>query len=167
MSKSYAMTGWRIGYATAPAPIISAMKKIHQYLIMSAPTVGQVAALEAIQYGEDDVEYMRQHYDRRRQLIVDGFNRLGLTCFEPRGAFYAFPSIAITGMDDETFCELLLKEERLALVPGSAFGESGRGFIRASYATSEENIREALARLEKFMVNHGFFVPEVDSAIAS
>lgn len=167
MSKSYAMTGWRIGYATAPAPIISAMKKIHQYLIMSAPTVGQVAALEAIQYGEDDVEYMRQHYDRRRQLIVDGFNRLGLTCFEPRGAFYAFPSIAITGMDDETFCELLLKEERLALVPGSAFGESGRGFIRASYATSEENIREALARLEKFMVNHGFFVSEVDSAIAS
>ena len=100
-------------------------------------------------------------------LIVDGFNRLGLTCFEPRGAFYAFPSIAITGMDDETFCELLLKEERLALVPGSAFGESGRGFIRASYATSEENIREALARLEKFMVNHGFFVSEVDSAIAS
>jgi len=166
MSKSYAMTGWRIGYATAPAPIIEAMKKIHQYLIMSAPTVGQVAALEALQYGEDDVEHMRQHYDRRRQLIVDGFNRLGLTCFEPRGAFYAFPSIEITGMDDETFCELLLKEERLALIPGSAFGESGRGFIRASYATSEENIREALIRLEKFMVNHGFYTPE-QNAVAT
>lgn len=167
MSKSYAMTGWRIGYATAPAPIIGAMKKIHQYLIMSAPTVGQVAALEALEHGEDDVEYMRQNYDRRRQLIVDGFNRLGLTCFEPRGAFYAFPSIEITGMDDETFCELLLKEERLALIPGSAFGESGRGFIRASYATDENNIREALVRLERFMTNHGFFVPELESAIAS
>jgi len=163
MSKSYAMTGWRIGYATAPAPIIEAMKKIHQYLIMSAPTVGQVAALEAIEHGEEDVEYMRQNYDRRRQLIVDGFNRLGLTCFEPRGAFYAFPSIEITGMDDEIFCELLLKEERLALIPGSAFGESGRGFIRASYATSEDTIREALVRLERFMINHGFYTPEVEA----
>ncbi len=160
MSKSYAMTGWRIGYATAPAPLIEAMKKIHQYLIMSAPTVGQVAALEAIEHGEDDVEYMRQNYDRRRQLIVDGFNRLGLTCFEPRGAFYAFPSVEITGMDDETFCERLLQEERLALIPGSAFGESGRGFIRASYATSEDNIREALVRLERFMINNGFYIPE-------
>ncbi len=163
MSKSYAMTGWRIGYATAPQPFIEAMKKLHQYLIMSAPTVGQVAALEALQYGEEDVEYMRQNYDRRRKLIVDGFNRLGLTCFEPRGAFYAFPSIAITGMDDETFCETLLHEERLALIPGSAFGESGKGFIRASYATSEENICEALHRLEKFMVNHGLFTNEIET----
>ncbi len=160
LSKSYAMTGWRIGYATAPQPFIEAMKKLHQYLIMSAPTIGQVAAIEAIQYGEDDVEYMRQQYDRRRKLIVDGFNRLGMTCFEPRGAFYAFPSIEITGMDDEAFCELLLKEERVALIPGSAFGESGRGFIRASYATSEETIVRALERIERFMVNHGFVVEE-------
>jgi len=155
MSKSYAMTGWRIGYVSAPAPFTEAMYKIHQYLIMSAPTTGQVAALQAILHGEDDVESMRQEYDRRRRLIVDGFNRLGLTCFEPRGAFYAFPSIAVTGMDDETFCEELLREERLALIPGSAFGESGRGFVRASYATSEANIREALARLERFLTAHG------------
>lgn len=156
MSKSYAMTGWRIGYATAPRPFIDAMKKIHQYLIMSAPTIGQVAALEAIQYGEEDVEHMRQSYDKRRKLIVDGFNRLGLTCFEPRGAFYAFPSITRTGMDDEAFCEQLLIEERVALVPGSAFGDSGRGFIRASYATSEETICLALERLEQFMTKHHF-----------
>ena len=156
MSKSYAMTGWRIGYVSAPAPFTEAMYKIHQYLIMSAPTTGQVAALQAILHGESDVEAMRQEYDRRRRLIVDGFNRLGLTCFEPRGAFYAFPSIAATGMDDETFCEELLRSERLALIPGSAFGESGRGFVRASYATSEANIREALARLERFLAAHGF-----------
>lgn len=154
MSKSYAMTGWRIGYATAKQPLAEAMHTLHQYLIMSAPTMGQAAALEAIQHGEDDVEYMRRHYDRRRRLIVDGFNRLGLTCFEPRGAFYAFPNIHITGMDDETFCELLLREERLALIPGSVFGVSGRGFVRASYATSEAHICEALERLERFMVNH-------------
>lgn len=166
MSKSYAMTGWRIGYATAPQPFIEAMKKLHQYLIMSAPTVGQVAALEAIQYGEDDVEYMRQNYDYRRQLIVDGFNRLGLTCFEPKGAFYAFPSVANTGMDDETFCELLLKEERVALIPGSAFGESGQGFIRASYATSEENIMIALERLERFINNHVTISNEKETVFA-
>jgi len=155
MSKSYAMTGWRIGYVTAPAPFTEAMYKIHQYLIMSAPTTGQAASLQAIRFGEDDVESMRQHYDRRRRLIVDGFNRLGLTCFEPRGAFYAFPSIEITGMDDESFCEALLQEERLALIPGGAFGESGRGFVRASYATSEANILEALSRLERFLVKRG------------
>ena len=152
MSKSYAMTGWRIGYVSAPRVFTEAMYKIHQYLIMSAPTMGQAAALEAIRFGEGDVETMRQEYDVRRRLIVDGFNQLGLTCFEPRGAFYAFPSIAITGMDDETFCEELLHEERLALVPGSAFGASGRGFVRASYATSEETIHEALDRLERFLV---------------
>ncbi len=155
MSKSYAMTGWRIGYVTAPAAFTEAMYKIHQYLIMSAPTTGQAAAMQAILHGEGDVESMRQDYDRRRRLIVDGFNRLGLTCFEPRGAFYAFPSIKITGMDDETFCETLLQEERLALIPGSAFGESGRGFVRASYATSEANILEALDRLERFLVSRG------------
>ena len=151
MSKSYAMTGWRIGYVSAPAPFTEAMYKIHQYLIMSAPTTGQAASLQAIRQGEADVESMRQDYDRRRRLIVDGFNRLGLECFEPRGAFYAFPSIAVTGMDDETFCEELLREQRLALIPGSAFGESGAGFVRASYATSEANIREALNRLERFL----------------
>lgn len=155
MSKSYAMTGWRIGYVSAPAGFTQAMYKIHQYLIMSAPTMGQVAALQAIRFGEDDVESMRQEYDRRRKLIVDGFNQLGLACFEPRGAFYAFPSIDCTGMDDETFCEALLQEERVALIPGGAFGDSGRGFVRASYATSEANILEALNRLERFLVKHG------------
>ena len=155
MSKSYAMTGWRVGYATAPAAFTEAMYKIHQYLIMSAPTTGQVASLQAISQGEEDVESMRQQYDRRRKLIVDGFNQLGLTCFEPRGAFYAFPSIGITGMDDEAFCDALLQEERLALIPGSAFGDSGRGFVRASYATSEANILEALDRLERFLMKRG------------
>ena len=155
MSKSYAMTGWRIGYATAPRAFTAAMYKIHQYLIMSAPTMGQAAALQAIRQGEADVERMRQQYDRRRRLIVDGFNALGLRCFEPQGAFYAFPSIAITGMDDERFCEELLREQRLALIPGSAFGESGRGFVRASYATSEANIMAALERLERFLARRG------------
>ena len=155
MSKSYAMTGWRVGYVTAPAAFTEAMYKIHQYLIMSAPTMGQVASLQAIHYGEDDVESMRREYDRRRKLIVDGFNQLGLSCFEPRGAFYAFPNIESTGLDDETFCEELLQEERLALIPGSAFGESGSGFVRASYATSEANILEALDRLERFLIKRG------------
>lgn len=155
MSKSYAMTGWRIGYALAPSPIIAAMKKLHSYLIMSAPTMGQAAALHALRHAEADVERMRQSYDRRRRLIVDGFNALGLTCFEPRGAFYAFPQVSSTGMSDEAFCETLLQEERLALIPGSAFGESGRGFVRASYASSEDNIERALTRLERFMRRHG------------
>lgn len=166
MSKSYAMTGWRIGYVTAPAPFTEAMYKIHQYLIMSAPTTGQAASLQAIRFGEGDVESMRQEYDRRRMLIVDGFNQLGLTCFEPRGAFYAFPSIETTGMDDEAFCEALLREERLALIPGSAFGESGRGFVRASYATSEANILEALRRLERFLARRRGAPRRETSAIA-
>ncbi|MYD08996.1 MAG: aminotransferase class I/II-fold pyridoxal phosphate-dependent enzyme [Chloroflexi bacterium] len=166
MSKSYAMTGWRIGYVTAPRAFTEAMYKIHQYLIMSAPTMGQAAALEAVRAGEDDVERMRQEYDSRRRLLVDGFNRLGLHCFEPRGAFYAFPSIAISGMDDEAFCEDLLREERLALIPGSAFGESGRGYVRASYATSEDNIRAALHRLERFLDRRGLLQPALASAMA-
>lgn len=166
MSKSYAMTGWRIGYATASQPLAEAMQKIHQYLIMSASTMGQAAALQAIQYGESDVEHMRQSYDQRRRLIVDGFNRLGLTCFEPRGAFYAFPNIQVTGMDDETFCERLLHEERLALVPGSAFGASGRGFVRASYATSKDNIHDALERLERFMANRRCLPQEREAVLA-
>lgn len=155
MSKSFAMTGWRIGYVTAPAPIMDALRKLHQYLIMSAPTVGQAAALEALLNGEDDVAYMREQYDRRRRLIVSGFNELGLTCFEPRGAFYAFPSIAASGMTDEAFCEALLHEEQVAVVPGSAFGRSGAGFIRASYTNSEENIERALERMARFMRRHG------------
>ncbi|GAB4315518.1 MAG: aminotransferase class I/II-fold pyridoxal phosphate-dependent enzyme [Phototrophicales bacterium] len=159
MSKSFAMTGWRIGYATAPVEIMAAMRKLHQYLIMSAPTMGQMAAIEALRYGEPDVQMMLADYDRRRRLIVDGFNRMGLTCFEPRGAFYCFPNIEITGMTDEAFCEALLKEERVAVIPGSAFGESGRGFIRASYTNSYENIQEALNRMERFMVKHGFLLP--------
>lgn len=154
-SKSFAMTGWRIGYALAPQPILSAMKKFHQYLIMSAPTAGQFAAIQALEAGDDDVEIMRRAYDRRRRLLVDGLNQLGLTCFEPRGAFYAFPSIARTGMDDETFCDRLLQEEHCAVVPGSAFGSSGAGFIRASYASSEANIEEALRRIERFLQRHG------------
>jgi aminotransferase len=154
MSKSFAMTGWRIGYATAPGWLMDAMRKLHQYLIMSAPTMGQYAAVEALNNGDDDVESMRQQYDRRRRLIVDGFNSMGLKCFEPRGAFYAFPNIGVTGMTDEQFCEQLLYEERVAVVPGSAFGRSGAGFIRASYTNSEENIQIALDRLGRFMHRH-------------
>jgi aminotransferase len=155
MSKAYAMTGWRIGYATAPEPLLSAMKKLHQYLIMSAPTMGQMAAIEALKHGEEDVEAMRQSYDARRRLIVDGFNQIGLTCFEPHGAFYAFPSVQSTGMSDVDFCEALLFEDRVALVPGSAFGESGKGFVRASYASSPTNIACALERMSRFLQRHG------------
>lgn len=156
MSKAYAMTGWRIGYATAPELVLSAMKKLHQYLIMSAPTMGQHAAVRALQHGEADVMHMQQEYDRRRRLIVDGFNDLGMATFEPRGAFYTFPSIQHTGMTSAEFCELLLKEQRLAMIPGDAFGASGAGFVRASYASSEENIHNALERLALFLQTHGF-----------
>jgi len=160
MSKSYAMTGMRIGYATGPQAIIEGMKKLHQYLIMSAPTVGQTAAIQALRYGETDVEFMRQQYDDRRRLIVEGFNALGLTCFEPRGAFYAFPSIASTGMTDHEFCERLLEEEHVAVIPGSAFGESGKGFIRASYASDTDNIMRALERIERFLLRHDLLITE-------
>lgn len=155
MSKSYAMTGWRIGYVMASHDIMEAIRKLHQYLIMSASTMGQVAALEALTNGEPDVQAMHDEYDARRKLIVSGFNQLGLTCFEPRGAFYAFPSVAASGMSDEQFCERLLYEERVALVPGSAFGQCGSGFVRASYATSRDNIESALERLRRFMLRYG------------
>lgn len=155
MSKSFAMTGWRIGYVCASPEIMDGIRKLHQYLIMSAPTIGQVAALEALTQGEQDVEDMRTEYDKRRRLIVDGFNHLGLNCFEPRGAFYAFPSIGVTGMSDEEFCERLLLEERVAVVPGSAFGQCGSGFIRACYATNQQNIEIALERLGRFMQRYG------------
>src|SRR5690554_1377634 len=154
-SKNYAMTGWRIGYAAAPAEILAAMRKIHQYTIMSAPTNAQIAAIVALESCDDEVEAMRQEYDRRRRLIVGGLNELGLTTFEPRGAFYAFPSITASGMDDGTFAETLLHEERVAVVPGSAFGPSGAGFVRCSYATAYEKIEQALERMERFMRRHG------------
>ena len=155
LSKAYAMTGWRIGYACGPADIIKGMVRIHQYTIMSAPTIAQDAGLEALINGEKYVQEMIAEYDRRRKLIVGGLNKLGLTTFEPRGAFYAFPKIAASGMDDEAFAENLLLEEHVAVVPGNAFGKGGEGFVRCSYATAYEKIEEALRRMEKFMNRHG------------
>jgi aminotransferase len=154
-SKDYAMTGWRIGYACGPADIIKGLVRIHQYTIMSAPTTAQDAALEALHNGEKFVQEMVAEYDRRRRLIVAGLNQLGLTTFEPRGAFYAFPNITASGMDDDTFAETLLKEEHVAVVPGNAFGIGGAGFARCSYATAYEKIEEALRKMEKFMERHG------------
>ena len=154
-SKAYAMTGWRIGYAAAPAEILAAMRKVHPDTIMSAPTIAQYAALEAIEHGEEAVQEMRARYDRRRRLIVDGLNNIGLTCFEPKGAFYAFPSITVTGMTDEEFSERLLQEERVACVPGTAFGACGAGHVRCSYATAYDQIEQALERLARFAQRHG------------
>ena len=154
-SKNYAMTGWRIGYACAQPDLLAAMRKVHQYTIMSAPTTAQEAAIVALAQGEKYVADMRAEYDRRRRLIVDGFNTLGLDCFEPLGAFYAFPSIARTGFSSEEFAMRLLEEEEVAVVPGDAFGKSGAGFVRASYATAYEKIEEALNRIERFMRRHG------------
>jgi aminotransferase len=153
-SKAYAMTGWRVGYAMAPAEIIAAMTKIHQYTIMSAPTPAQVAAIEALKTGEKDVVDMVEDYDRRRKVIVKGFRDIGLSCFEPRGAFYAFPSITCTGMTSEEFSEGLLKEEKVAVVPGSAFGKCGEGYVRCCYATSLADIEEALKRIGRFVEKH-------------
>jgi aminotransferase len=154
-SKDYAMTGWRIGYAAGPAEVLAGMRKIHQYTIMSAPTTAQVAAVEALTNGASFVEEMRQEYNRRRLLIVNGLNELGLMTFEPKGAFYAFPNVTASGMDDEAFAERLLQEERVACVPGSAFGASGVGFVRCSYATAYEKLEEALERMHRFMRRHG------------
>jgi aminotransferase len=154
-SKDYAMTGWRIGYACGPADILQGLVRIHQYTIMSAPTTAQDAALEALKSGNSYVEEMVAEYNRRRHLLVAGLNRLGLTTFEPRGAFYTFPNIRASGMDDETFAESLLKEEGVAVVPGNAFGPGGEGFVRACYATEYSQIEEALRRMERFMSRHG------------
>ncbi|MFO7741285.1 MAG: aminotransferase class I/II-fold pyridoxal phosphate-dependent enzyme [Anaerolineae bacterium] len=154
-SKAYAMTGWRIGYIAAPAEILGQLRKVHQYTIMCAPSVAQYAALAALHEGEPFVQEMVAEYDRRRRLIVDGLNELGLDCFEPQGAFYAFPSIQITGMDDSQFAETLLHEEHVAVIPGSAFGEAGKGYVRCSYATAYEKIEEALERLQRFVRRHG------------
>ncbi|MBN2549866.1 MAG: aminotransferase class I/II-fold pyridoxal phosphate-dependent enzyme [Anaerolineales bacterium] len=154
-SKAYAMTGWRIGYMAAPAEIMQGPLRIHQYTIMSAPTTAQAAALEGLLSAEPHVQEMLAEYDRRRKLIVGGLNTLGLPTFEPKGAFYAFPHIAVTGMDDETFAQKLLEEEKVAAVPGSAFGAGGQGYIRCSYATAYEKIEEALHRMERFMRRYG------------
>jgi aminotransferase len=154
-SKDYAMTGWRIGYAAGPAELMQGLLRIHQYTIMCAPTTAQDAALEALQHGQTYVDEMVAEYDRRRKLIVGGLNDLGLPTFEPRGAFYAFPKITSSGMDEETFAQKLLEEESVAVIPGSAFGAGGEGFVRCSYATAYEKIEEALHRMDRFMRRHG------------
>ena len=150
-SKTFSMTGWRLGYACGPAPVMEQLTKIHQYAIMCAPTTSQYAAIEALRNGDEAVAAMREEYDMRRRLIVNGFNKLGLSCREPKGAFYAFPCIRSTGMSSEEFCEKLLYSEKVAVVPGTAFGESGEGFVRASYCYSTEHILEALKRIERFL----------------
>ena len=153
-SKAYAMTGWRLGYACGNKDLIAAMTKIHQYAIMSAPTTSQYAAIEALRNGDEDIEYMKKEYNRRRRFIVDGFRKMGLSCFEPLGAFYVFPCIKSTGFGSNEFCERLLQEEKIAVVPGNAFGASGEGFVRCSYAYSIDNIKEALERIERFVKRH-------------
>lgn len=151
LSKSHAMTGWRIGYAMGDPAIIGAMTKVHQYTMLCAPVMAQVAALEALQRGEDEMLSMRHEYDLRRRLFVSGLNRIGLDCFEPNGAFYAFPSVQSTGLSSEVFAERLLREQKVAVVPGNVFGPSGEGFLRCSYATSRAELIEALDRMEKFL----------------
>ena len=150
-SKSYAMTGWRLGYAVGPAPVIAQMTKVHQFAIMCAPTTSQYAAVEALKNCDGDIEEMRDSYDMRRRLLVDGLNRMGLRCFEPEGAFYVFPSIRETGMASGEFCEKLLAAEHVAVIPGDAFGESGEGFVRISYSYSVNHLLEALKRIERFL----------------
>ena len=153
-SKAYAMTGWRLGYVAASQEVIAAMFKIHQYTIMCAPTMAQVAAIEALKSGEDDVTNMVEDYNRRRLVMVKGLNKIGLPCFEPKGAFYAFPSIKGTGMTSEEFAEKLLLEEKVAVVPGTAFGQYGEGYVRCCYATSLADIEEALNRMGRFVERH-------------
>ncbi|MGB4595517.1 MAG: aminotransferase class I/II-fold pyridoxal phosphate-dependent enzyme [Anaerolineaceae bacterium] len=150
-SKAYAMTGWRIGYIAAPKELTNLMVRIHQYTIMSAPTMSQYAALEALRVGEPYVQEMRAEYDRRRRMVVRELNAMGLRTFEPRGAFYAFPNIQSTGLDDETFCERLLMEGKVAVVPGRSFGDSGSGFVRVSYAASYENLEISMQRIANFL----------------
>ena len=150
-SKAYAMTGWRLGYACGNATILSAMTKIHQYAIMSSPTVSQYAAIEALRHGDDDIEYMKNEYNQRRRFIVNALRKMGLDCYEPLGAFYVFPSIKSTGLSSQEFCERLLKEQKVAVIPGDAFGESGEGFVRISYAYSIQTIKEAIKRIEAFL----------------
>ena len=152
-SKAYAMTGWRLGYAAGPAPIIRQMIKLHQFAIMCSPTTSQYAAVEALKNCDEAIEAMRSEYDMRRRLVVDGFNRIGLSCFEPEGAFYVFPSIRSTGMTSNEFCMKLLEKERVAVVPGDALGASGEGHVRVSYSYSIKHLLEALKRIERFVKN--------------
>ncbi len=153
-SKGYAMTGWRIGYACALAPILRGLYKVHQYMIMSAPTVSQIAAHTAITECQDQVETMRQAYDERRRVLVDGLNEAGLPTFEPEGAFYCFPDIRSTGLSSEEFVQQLLEEEHVACVPGDAFGPSGAGYVRCSYATGLDDVKEAVRRIQRFAAKH-------------
>jgi len=153
-SKAFAMTGWRLGYACGHPALIEEMKKIHQYAIMCSPTTAQYAAIEALQNSNDDVQMMVREYNRRRRIMVDGFRKIGLDCFEPMGAFYVFPCITSTGMSSDEFCEKLLYEEKVLVVPGNAFGNCGAGYIRATYANSIENIIEALKRMQNFIDRH-------------
>lgn len=150
-SKAYAMTGWRLGYAAGPAPILEQMTKLHQYCIMSAPTTAQWAAIEALRNGDSDIDEMRSDYEMRRRLVVGRFNEMGLTCFEPKGAFYCFPSIKSTGLTSEEFCTRLLNAKGVAVVPGDAFGECGEGHVRVSYSYSLNHLKEALKRIEEFL----------------
>ena len=153
-SKAFAMTGWRLGYLCAPKPLASQMLKIHQYAIMCAPTMSQYAAVVALKECDKEVEKMVEEYNVRRRVLVEGFNRIGLSCFEPEGAFYAFPCIKSTGMTSEEFCDKLLNEEKVAVVPGNAFGESGEGFVRVSYAYSLKHLMQALECIERFVKRH-------------
>ena len=150
-SKTFSMTGWRLGYACGPAPVVKQMTKVHQFAIMCAPTTSQYAAIEALRNGDEAVAAMKEEYDMRRRLMVSGFNELGLTCREPKGAFYAFPCISSTGLSSDEFCEKLLYAEKVAVVPGTAFGQGGEGYIRASYCYSTEHISEALRRIAHFL----------------
>ncbi len=150
-SKAFAMTGWRLGYVCGPEPVMKQILKLHQFAIMSAPTTAQYAAVEAMDNGDEDIEQMRAEYDMRRRLIVGELNDMGLTCFEPEGAFYVFPSIAASGLDSETFCRRLLEEKHVAVVPGTAFGDCGEGFVRISYCYSVKHINEAMKRIRAFL----------------
>jgi aminotransferase len=150
-SKAYAMTGWRLGYAAGPADLIAAIGKIHQHTMLSSSSVAQMAAIEAMEHGEDEVQRMRAEYDYRRKVIVRGLNEMGLECHEPKGAFYAFPSVRSTGLSSEEFTEKLLLEEKVVVMPGSLFGQQGEGFVRCCYATSIADIEEALKRMTRFV----------------
>ena len=155
-SKSYAMTGWRLGYAAGPAPLVKVMTKIHQSCIMSAPTTSQYAAITALRQCDDQIEMMRDEYNRRRRYVVKALNEMGLTCFEPRGAFYVFPSIQISGLTSSEFCEQLLREKEVAIIPGSAFGASGEGYARISYAYSVDYLQTVMKRIREFLTEHGW-----------
>lgn len=152
-SKSHAMTGWRMGYVCAPQPVIAAMTKLHQFGIMSAPTTSQYAAIEAMRSGDEDIAHMREEYDSRRRYLVENLNRIGLDCFEPKGAFYVFPCIRSSGLSSDEFCERFLREEKVAVIPGTAFGPGGEGYVRACYASSMRDLTESISRLDNFLQN--------------